>query len=30
VRPYTDEVDRLRTLRETHKLTFRTSPSVAS
>lgn len=30
VRPYTDEIDRLRTLRETHKLTFRTSPSVAS
>lgn len=30
VRPYTDEVDRLRTLRERHKLTFRTDPSVAS
>jgi hypothetical protein len=30
VRPYTDEVDRLRTLRETHKLTFRTGPSIAS
>jgi hypothetical protein len=29
VRPYTDEADRLRTLRETHKLTFRASPSVA-
>jgi|tagenome__1003787_1003787.scaffolds.fasta_scaffold20960267_2 hypothetical protein len=30
VRPYTDEIDRLRTLRETHKLTFRTGPSIAS
>jgi hypothetical protein len=30
VRPYTDEVDRLRTLRETHMLTFRTGPSIAS
>jgi hypothetical protein len=30
VRPYSDEIDRLRTLRETHKLTFRTGPSVAS
>jgi hypothetical protein len=30
VRPYTDELDRLRTLRERHKLTFRTDPSVAS
>jgi hypothetical protein len=30
VRPFTDEVDRLRTLREEHKLTFRTSPSVAA
>lgn len=30
VRPFTDEADRLRTLRETHKLTFCTSPSVAS
>ncbi len=30
VRPYTDEIDRLRTLRETHKLSFRTGPSVAS
>ena len=29
VRPYTDEADRLRTLRETHKMTFRTSPNVA-
>lgn len=29
VRPYTDEIDRLRSLRERHKLTFRTSPSVA-
>ncbi len=29
VRPYTDESDRLRTLRETHKMTFRTSPNVA-
>ena len=30
VRPFTEEVDRLRTLREEHKLTFRTSPSVAA
>jgi hypothetical protein len=30
VRPYTDEADRLRSLREAHKLSFRTSPSVAS
>lgn len=30
VRPYTDEVDRLRSLRERHKLTFRTRPSVAA
>jgi hypothetical protein len=30
VRPFTDEVDRLRTLREAHKLNFRTNPSVAS
>jgi hypothetical protein len=30
VRPFTDEVDRLRTLREEHKLTFRTGPSVAA
>jgi hypothetical protein len=30
VRPFTDEVDRLRTLREAHKLTFRTSPSAAA
>src|SRR3569833_492241 len=30
VRPYADELDRLRTLREKHKLTFRTGPSVAS
>jgi len=30
VRPYTDEIDRLRTLRETHKLSFRTGPSIAS
>jgi hypothetical protein len=30
VRPYTDEADRLRTLREAHKLTFRTSPNVAA
>jgi hypothetical protein len=29
VRPYTDELERLRSLRERHKLTFRTSPSVA-
>jgi hypothetical protein len=29
VRPFTEEADRLRTLREAHKLTFRTSPSVA-
>jgi len=29
VRPYTDELDRLRTLRERHKMTFRTSPTVA-
>jgi hypothetical protein len=29
VRPFTDEVDRLRSLREQHKLTFRTDPSVA-
>lgn len=29
VRPYTDEVERLRSLRERHKLTFRTNPSVA-
>jgi hypothetical protein len=30
VRPYTDEADRLRSLREAHKLSFRTSPSTAS
>jgi hypothetical protein len=30
VRPFTEEVDRLRTLREEHKLTFRTSPSIAA
>lgn len=30
VRPYTDELDRLRTLRERHKMTFHTSPTVAS
>jgi hypothetical protein len=30
VRPFTEELDRLRTLREEHKLTFRTSPSVAA
>jgi hypothetical protein len=30
VRPFTDEADRLRSLREAHKLTFRTSPSIAS
>jgi hypothetical protein len=30
VRPYTDEADRLRSLREAHKLSFRTSPSLAS
>ena len=30
VRPFTEEADRLRTLREAHKLTFRTSPSIAS
>jgi hypothetical protein len=30
VRPFTDEADRLRSLREAHKLSFRTSPSVAS
>ncbi len=30
VRPYTDEADRLRTLREAHKLTFRTNPNVAA
>ena len=30
VRPYTDELDRLRTLRERHKMSFRTSPTVAS
>lgn len=30
VRPFTAEADRLRTLRETHKLNFRTSPSVAA
>lgn len=30
VRPYTEEIDRLRTLRERHKLTFHTSPDVAS
>lgn len=29
VRPWTDEVDRLRTAREAHRLSFRTSPSVA-
>jgi hypothetical protein len=29
VRPFTEEADRLRTMRETHKLTFRTRPSVA-
>lgn len=29
VRPYTDEVTRLRSIRERHKLTYRTSPSVA-
>jgi hypothetical protein len=29
VRPYTDEADRVRTLREAHKLSFRTSPSLA-
>jgi hypothetical protein len=29
VRPYTEELERLRTLRERHKLTFYTSPSVA-
>jgi hypothetical protein len=27
VRPYTEEADRLRTLREAHKLTFRPRPS---
>jgi hypothetical protein len=30
VRPYTDEVVRLQSIRERHKLTFRTSPSVAA
>jgi hypothetical protein len=30
VRPFTQEADRLRTLREEHKLTFRTGPSVAA
>jgi hypothetical protein len=30
VRPFTDETDRLRSLREAHKLSFGTSPSVAS
>ena len=30
VRPFTDEVDWLRTLREEHKLSFRTSPSAAA
>jgi hypothetical protein len=30
VRPFTDEADRLRSLREAHKLSFRTSPSIAS
>jgi hypothetical protein len=29
VRPYTEEIDRLRTLRERHKLTFHTGPAVA-
>ncbi len=29
VRPFTEEADRLRTMRETHKLTFHTRPSVA-
>jgi hypothetical protein len=29
VRPYTDEANRRRTLREAHKLSFRTSPSLA-
>jgi hypothetical protein len=29
VRPFTDEADRLRTLRERHKLSFRTRPTVA-
>lgn len=30
VRPFIDETDRLRTLREAHKLTFRAGPSVAA
>lgn len=30
VRPWTDEVDRLRTAREAHRLSFRTTPAVAS
>lgn len=29
VRPYTHEAERLRSIRERHKLTYRTSPSVA-
>lgn len=29
VRPWTDEVDRLRTAREAHRLSFRTSPTLA-
>jgi hypothetical protein len=30
VRPFTEETERLRTLREEHKLTFRTGPSIAA
>ncbi|MEU5883838.1 plectin [Spirillospora sp. NPDC047279] len=29
VRPWTDEVDRIRTAREVHRMTYRTSPAVA-
>lgn len=29
VRPWTDEVDRLRTVREAHRLSFRTRPTAA-
>ncbi|OLT20677.1 plectin [Actinomadura sp. CNU-125] len=29
VRPWTDEVDRLRTAREAHRLSFRTAPTAA-